>query len=264
MPNDNVAGDRGTRGNAFTLLTADNRYVSRHPNLPGAKFYKLITPRLAPARFAEYLVVAPSAGVAWTTEPGYEHFLFGRSGEAVLHSGDATHEFGHGGFAYLPADVRFSVEAHADAEVLWLKRKYEEWPELAAPATVFGRLDDVPATETAVPGLTRQELIDPTDGAFDFNISLMDFGPDVALSQIEIHDEEHGLYMTRGRGDYHLAGGQYPVQTDDFIYMAPYCPQGFRAGPEGASYLLYKDVYRDGFAGLTRRPRGAPSRRPSR
>jgi glyoxylate utilization-related uncharacterized protein len=29
--------------------------------------------------------------------------------------------------------------------------------------------------------------------------------------------------------------------------MAPYCPQGFRAGPGGASYLLYKDVYRDGF-----------------
>ena len=29
--------------------------------------------------------------------------------------------------------------------------------------------------------------------------------------------------------------------------MAPYCPQGFAAGPEGAEYLLYKDVWRDGF-----------------
>ena len=38
------------------------------------------------------------------------------------------------------------------------------------------------------------------------------------------------------------------VERDDFIYMAPYCPQSFVAsGTEPAEYLLYKDVYRDGF-----------------
>jgi (S)-ureidoglycine aminohydrolase len=247
MPINNIAGARGTRGNAFTLLTPDNRYVSRLPNLPGAKVYKLVTPRLAPARFAEYLVVAPDEGVAWTVDPGYEHFLFGRSGTARLGLGEPVHELGGGGFAYVPAGVHFSVRADAGAEVLWLKRRYQAWPDIAEPTAAFGRLDDVPATATIVPGLTRQELIDPADGAYDFNISLMSFGPGVALSQIEIHDEEHGLYMTSGHGDYHLDGGQYPVQMDDFIYMAPYCPQGFQAGTEGASYLLYKDVYRDGF-----------------
>jgi (S)-ureidoglycine aminohydrolase len=247
MSDDNVAGERGTRGNAFTLLTPDNRYVSRLPNLPGAKFFKLVTPRLAPSRLAEYLVVAPADGVYWTVEPGYEHFLFGRSGEATLRARGTVHELTDGGFAYLPEGVRFTVDAGPDAEVLWLKRSYEVWPGLAAPAASFGRLADVAATETAVPGLTRQELIDPTDGAFDFNMSLMRFGPDIGLSQIEIHDEEHGLYMTSGDGDYHLDGGQYPVREDDFIYMAPYCPQGFKAGSGGASYLLYKDVYRDGF-----------------
>jgi (S)-ureidoglycine aminohydrolase len=247
MPIEDVAGARGTRGNAFTLLTPDNRYVSRLPNLPGAKLYKLVTPRQAPARFAEYLVVAPAEGVSWTVAPGFEHFLFGRSGNARIGLGEPVHELSGGGFAYVPPGVHFSVRSDAGAEVLWLKRRYQAWPGLAVPSAAFGRLDDVPATATLVPGLTRQELIDPADGAYDFNISLMSFGPDVALSQIEIHDEEHGLYMTSGHGDYHLDGGQYPVQTDDFIYMAPYCPQGFRAGPEGASYLLYKDVYRDGF-----------------
>jgi (S)-ureidoglycine aminohydrolase len=69
----------------------------------------------------------------------------------------------------------------------------------------------------------------------------------VALAQIEIHDEEHGLYMTSGGGLYHLDGEELEVVEDDFIYMAPYCPQGFRAGSRGGSYLLYKDVYRDGF-----------------
>jgi (S)-ureidoglycine aminohydrolase len=250
-----AAGQRGARGATFTLLTPENRYVSRLPNLPGAKLYKLVTPRLAPARFAQYLVVAPPQGVAWEVEPGYEHFLFGRSGSATVHAGrsatvhagDRTHALDGGGFAYLPSAHRFHVQADGDAEVIWLKRPYEQWPGLAAPEPTFGLLADVEATQTAVPGLTRQELLDPADPSYDFNVSLMSFGPGVGLSQIEIHDEEHGLYMTSGHGDYHLDGGEYPVQADDFIYMAPYCPQGFRAGPDGASYLLYKDVYRDGF-----------------
>ncbi len=266
-----AAGQRGARGATFTLLTPDNRYVSRLPNLPGAKLYKLVTPRLAPARFAQYLVVAPPQGVAWELEPGYEHFLFGRSGSATVHAGgsatvraggdaavsaggdaavsagDRTHALDGGGFAYLPSAHRFQVQADGDAEVIWLKRRYEEWPGLAAPQPTFGLLADIEATQTAVPGLARQELLDPADPSYDFNVSLMSFGPGVGLSQIEIHDEEHGLYMTSGHGDYHLDGGEYPVQADDFIYMAPYCPQGFRAGPDGASYLLYKDVYRDGF-----------------
>jgi (S)-ureidoglycine aminohydrolase len=242
-----VEGQRGTRGGTFTLLTPDNRYVSRLPNLPGAKLFKLVTPRLAPARFAEYLVAAPAQGVSWTVVPGYEHFLFGRSGGATIRAGDAVHALDGDGFALLPATLEFSVDAQGDSEVIWLKRKYEAWPGLSAPSALFGRLDEVPPTETAVPGLTRQELIDPADPAYDFNVSLMSFEPEVALHQIEIHDEEHGLYMISGDGDYHLDGGQYPVQSDDFIYMAPYCPQGFRAGPDGAAYLLYKDVYRDGF-----------------
>ena len=53
--------------------------------------------------------------------------------------------------------------------------------------------------------------------------------------------------MTAGGGLYHLADDDRPVEAEDFIYMAPYCPQGFRAGPDGGEYLLYKDVFRDGF-----------------
>jgi (S)-ureidoglycine aminohydrolase len=79
-------------------------------------------------------------------------------------------------------------------------------------------------------------------------MSLLSFDPGVGLAQIEIHDEEHGLYMTAGGGSYHLDGSEYEVREGDFIYMAPYCPQSFVAGADGvAEYLLYKDVYRDGF-----------------
>jgi (S)-ureidoglycine aminohydrolase len=117
----------------------------------------------------------------------------------------------------------------------------------SAPEPIWGHAADIEPQETVAPGLTRRELIDPTQPAFDFNMSLMEFKPGVELPFVEIHDEEHGLYMTAGGGSYVLDSDEHTVMAHDFIYMAPYCPQWFRAGDEGAEYLLYKDVYRDGF-----------------
>ncbi len=248
-----VPGDRGRRGLAYTLLTPANRYMSRLPSLPGAQYYKLVTPRMAPARFGQYLVVAGEDPVEWPIASGFEHFIFGLGGDATVTVAGAQEVDGgrfalsEGGYVYAGPAAELTLALAVGASLIMIKRRYESWPGIAAPGVVCGQLDALEATATAVPGLMRRELLDPANPAFDFNISHMEFGPDVALAQIEIHDEEHGLYMTSGGGLYHLDGDELPVIRDDFIYMAPYCPQGFRAGPEGGSYLLYKDVYRDGF-----------------
>jgi (S)-ureidoglycine aminohydrolase len=242
-----VPGDRGHRGLTYTLLTPANRYVSRTPDLPGAQYYKLVTPRLAPSKIGEYLIRAGDEAVETAVPPGFEHFIIGMGGTVTVRVDDQSIDLSDGGFVYLGPARFFAVAFTPGASVLAIKREYEPWRALPEPGPVQGRLSEVEATPTAVDGLRRRELIDPTDPAFDFNISHMEFGPDVALAQIEIHDEEHGLYMTSGGGLYHLDGDEHPVEKDDFIYMAPYCPQGFRAGPAGGSYLLYKDVYRDGF-----------------
>ena len=42
---------RGALGRGFTLLTPENHYASRLPSLPGAQVFKLVTPRMIPARF---------------------------------------------------------------------------------------------------------------------------------------------------------------------------------------------------------------------
>lgn len=242
-----VPDDRGRRGLAYTLLTPANRYASRLPSLPGAKLYKLVTPRRSPARFGQYLIEAGESGVSCSLAPGFEHFLFGLGGESAVALDSERHELGDGGFAYVPPSTRLGIVAGPGAALLWIKRPYEPWPGLERPVPVLGRLPDTPSDATSVPGLRRRELLDPADPAFDFNISHMEFDPGVELPQIEIHDEEHGLYVTAGDGLYHLDGDELPVAAHDFIYMAPYCPQGFRAGFEGGAYLLYKDVYRDGF-----------------
>jgi len=75
--------------------------------------------------------------------------------------------------------------------------------------------------------------------------------PGGSIGIVEIHHQEHGLFMLSGQGVYYLAGDCHEVVKGDYIYMAPYCPQSFYATGDGAaSYLLYKDVNRDGFGSL--------------
>ena len=241
-----IPGDRGRRGRTFTLLTPANRYVSRSPDLPGAQFFKLVTPRMAPARFGQYLLAGVEAPLVADIAPGYVHFLLGLAGAGSVRAGADRFDLADGGFAYAGPAQFVRLELEPGAEVVWIKRRWEPFKALAEPAPVGGHLSRVERTATSTPGLHRRELLDPAPPAFDFNISHMEFDPGAELTQIEIHDEEHGLLMTGGSGLYHLDGDELEVQAEDFIYMAPYCPQGFRAGSAGASYLLYKDVYRDG------------------
>lgn len=248
---------RGRRGPAYTLLTPANHYVSRLPALAAASVIKLVTPRLAPARIAQYLIafgadpaIEPGTAepVSWRVLAGYESFFFALdAGASLAWDGMAGFRLAPRSFAYVPAAMPFTLSGDPGARILWVKRRYQPWPGLDEPVATWGSAETVSATETATPGLHRRELIDPRDSRYDFNMTLMSFQPGVGLPQIEIHDEEHGLYMTAGAGAYTLERDVHEVQRDDFIYMAPYCPQGFVAGAEGAEYLLYKDVHRDGF-----------------
>jgi (S)-ureidoglycine aminohydrolase len=237
--------DRGRRGRGYTILTPANRYASRLPNLRDGLVFKLATPRLAPARFGQYLLAfEPGGGTRAPFAADLEDFLYVLRGEIALDDGAGMPA---GSWCYLPPGIGFGAQAVADApaELLWVKRAYEPWPGLDAPERDFGHRDDQPWQDTGVPGFRRRELLDPLDARHDFNMSLLAFGPGTGLDKIEIHDEEHGLYMTAGAGTYHLDGQDFPVEQDDFIYMAPYCPQSFLAADAPSEYLLYKDVFRD-------------------
>ena len=84
------------------------------------------------------------------------------------------------------------------------------------------------------------------DVAYDLAFNLLNFDPGVYFGFVESHIMEHGLYMLEGSGIYWLNGDYHEVQKDDFIYMAPYCPQFFYAtGWVEGRYLIYKDVNRD-------------------
>lgn len=235
---------------SYALVTPANHYPSRLPEYADQPVVKLLTPRFAPSRIGVQLVtLAPESSSAVLARPGCETFIYLLDGDVELAPafGSST-ALRAGGFAYVPPDAGFGVAAASGARALVVMRRYEPAIGLAAPGVRHGHRDDEAFAPTAVAGFTRRELLPVDDPAFDFAISLLRFEAGVGLANVEIHDEEHGLYVTEGAGTYLLGTDEHAVEAGDFIYMAPYCPQGFRASASGpAEYLLYKDTWRDGF-----------------
>jgi (S)-ureidoglycine aminohydrolase len=243
---------RGTLGHGYTVVTPANHYPSRLPELGDQPVVKLVTPRMAPSRIGEYLVSLDAGrGTTRRVGAGFERFFYVLDGAVALSTAASERRtLRAGGFAYLPSDAAYELVANdgGPARLLIVKRRYEGHAAHDAPAALSGHRDDEPFAATAVPGFTRRELLPVDDPAFDFAMSLLRFDAGVGLDKIEVHDEEHGLWMTEGAGTYVLGGDEHEVRAEDFIYMAPYCPQGFTASAGGpAEYLLYKDTWRDGF-----------------
>jgi (S)-ureidoglycine aminohydrolase len=241
---------RAATGALFYLLTPAARAPSRLAEVGNdTTVCKFVTPRHAPARFAEYLVeLEPGGGTQWPVGGDFEHFVFVLDGTVKTLVDGLARTMTPGTFIYLPDDQALVLENDSDAlcRVLWIKRRYEPLPGFARPPAVFD--DSAGFTEEEHPfGLWRRELLPANDPRHDFTMSIMRFEPNGDLGVVEMHEEEHGLYMTAGGGTYLLEDAQLPVEREDFIYMAPYCPQGFLAGPDGGEYLLYKDTMRDGF-----------------
>jgi (S)-ureidoglycine aminohydrolase len=243
---------RGVLGHGYTVVTPANHYPSRLPEFGDQPVVKLVTPRMAPSRIGQYLVVLDAGGgTTRRVGGGYERFFYVLDGEVVLTTAATRRRtLAAGGFAYLPPDMAYELQVGdaGPARLLIVKRVYESHAAHDAPAALSGHRDDEPFAATAVPGFTRRELLPVDDPSFDFAMSLLRFDAGVGLDKIEVHDEEHALWMTEGSGTYVLGGEEHDVGAEDFIYMAPYCPQGFTASADGpAEYLLYKDTWRDGF-----------------
>lgn len=148
---------------------------------------------------------------------------------------------------WLPPNTTYKVNNAADAEsrMVWMRRRFIEVPGLAIPNAIVANEKDVKGEPTDT--YMEQHLTPYYDDlGFDLGVNLQVFDPGSYFSMVEAHVMEHGLYMLYGQGLYWLNRDLLEVQKNDFIYMAPYCPQYFYAtGWTKSAYLLYKDVNRD-------------------
>ena len=174
---------------------------------------KLVTPRLAPSRIGEYLVSLPAgAGTVRPVAPGFETFLYGLDGRRGRDRRRRS-AVARGRRVRLPAgDRRLRAERRRrTGAAARAQAPLRAHPRRAGAGLLHGHRDDEPFAATPVPGFRRRELLPVDDPAFDFNMSLLAFDPGVGLATVEIHDEEHGLYMTAGGGVYLLEDERHEV-----------------------------------------------------
>ena len=235
----------------YSLLPASNRVYSQLPHFNGIQAQVLATPQLG-AKFVEHeLVFAGGGAMQKPIKQDLEQFLFVLEGGLDLSLQDKQHHLENGGFFWLPPNTEFSLSNSNNevARAIWIRRRYHEVEGIAIPDPIISHEQNVVAEP--VDTYMEQHLTPYEEKGFDMGINLQVFEPGEYFSFVESHIMEHGLYMLYGQGIYWLNDDFMEVKKNDFIYMAPFCPQYYYAtGWDKSAYLLYKDVNRDYTEGL--------------
>lgn len=203
----------------------------------------------APAMGAEFvqilLEMEPGGGTIRDRDEPLQHFFYVLNGRVNVTIDGIAHNLDAHGYAYVPVNSYCGFNAESEARMIWIRKPYEKI-DLTAPDAFVGSRDTVERSRPHTEGRYWQYLLPVDDLAFDMNVNILGFEPGNYFPYVETHIMEHGLFMLEGQGLYLLANEWHEAIVDDFIWMAPYCPQQFYCTGWGeAAYLLYKNVNRD-------------------
>jgi len=223
-----------------------NRVEHHLPGFEGVLAQVLSAPPQG-ANFVEHELLVESKGhtIKSRTEE-LEQFFFVLEGQLQFVAEGKAYKLRRGNFAWLPPNTSYAFKSASDSlsRMVWIRRRYIQVEGIAIPAPIIAHEEDVRSNPTDT--YMEQHLTPYEQLGFDMGINLQVFDPGTCFSFVEAHVMEHGLYMLYGCGSYWLNHDLIEVQKDDYIYMAPYCPQFFYSTGRGKSaYLLYKDVNRD-------------------
>jgi len=234
-----LGGTRSSRKTDHLLQTPDT--FVRTP-LPGAESVEFIV-HVAPQMGARFTQMTAEFSKGGTLGPApAQRFVYVLEGKLELSAGGKRYALAAGGYAYLPEGVAHRIQSHGAARAAVIEKPYQGLAGETAPEIVVGDESSVTATPLMGDKTLRVRSLMPDAEAYDFAVNTMTYDPGAALSMVEIHVMEHGLLMLEGGGIYRLGDSWYPVEAEDFIWMAPYCPQWFGAiGKKPAKYLIYKD-----------------------
>lgn len=242
------------------LLAPDGIVSAMPPGWRCAAFYTLISPAMG-AKVCQYHVELGAEGVGEGQTGGREWVLYVVNGAVNLATSDqkreaigfassgglgAASKLVAGGYAYLPPGTPYRIASEGqEASLLIFEKRYEELPDVSAPAVLLGNEAKVAGTPFLGDPAAMLQILLPDQPEFDLAVNIFKYAPGATLPFVETHVMEHGLLMLAGEGIYRLEERWYPVRAGDAIWMAPYCPQWFVAtGKEPASYIYYKDVNR--------------------
>lgn len=175
-------------------------------------------------------------------------FFFMVEGSCSLLLEDNKTVLEKGAYVYIPIGMEYAFkEAKGHTRLLTFHKKYSALNGYDIPSPIIGHANHMaPYEYEGDPDLLMQNLLpDSSNMSFDMAVNIFTYNPGAYLPFVETHVMEHGLMYLQGQGIYRLADDWYPVEKNDCIWMAPYCPQWFGAlGKEPAVYIYYKNVNR--------------------
>ncbi|HYO09061.1 MAG TPA: (S)-ureidoglycine aminohydrolase [Tepidisphaeraceae bacterium] len=227
----------------YAMLPLEGFPTSRLPSFPDAEARVLAAPALG-AGFVQYLIDLPAGKQgAFQGDDRLETFYYALSGDGEVRGHGAVRE---GGFGLLPPGASLGIRAGAKLRLIVLRKAYERAPGIEMFQPLHGSASTVKAEVWADNPHSRLQTLIPDDLRYDLAMNIFTFDPGHGLPYVETHVMEHGLLVLQGKGMYYLDGEWMEVESDDFIWMGPYCPQSFYAtGPTPARYLYYKNVNRE-------------------
>jgi len=240
----NPASSRSSVRSDHALIAPDSHVLSVLPGWPDCDCTVLISPHLG-AEFTQYISIMHPGASAGAAPSGVQRFFFVLEGQVNLEVEGKTHTLGQEHFAYLPPDIDYTIHTAHNSRLMVFEKPYEPIKGHPAPRPVIGNGADVDGVPyMGDPDALLQTLL-PEEMSFDMAINLFTFKPGATLPFVEVHIMEHGLLVLDGQGIYRLGDQWYPVEKNDVIWMAPYCPQYYVAsGKENTRYLYYKNMHR--------------------
>jgi len=233
----------------YFIEPQDSRCGWNHLNIKNTDLHVLVTPKQGSDYLLYELLMKPDGSSIEPFNDDMESFLFVIEGNIKIKVGSVSHELEPGGYAWAPPPqpLEFSENRKQAARVLWFRRPYQTIRALPAPDAIFGNEKDVTAI-AEVDLNPEKQLIPYENPAFDIAFNLIVVPPGGYYGLVEMHAWEHAMYMLDGEGLLYLNGQFHQVKENDFIYIAPYCPEFFCAlGMDGkpVRFLLYWDWNRE-------------------
>ncbi len=237
---------RNVVNSRYALLTPSGFVPSYLPGWEKAVCNVLISPAMG-ARFCQLLITLERDGRGAGNTGGNQYFIYVLSGTAAAVFADKRHRLEAGSYLYVPAGQDMRIESTAaGTRLLIFQKEYYSLPGTAKPGTIIAHERDIKGQPFLGNEDARLQVLLPDQPAFDMAVNIFTYQSGATLPFVETHIMEHGLMMLSGQGIYRLDADWHPVQTNDVIWMAPYCPQWFVAmGKTSASYIYYKDVNRE-------------------
>jgi (S)-ureidoglycine aminohydrolase len=230
--------------NRYALLTPSGFVPSMLPGWENVTCHVLISPAMG-ACFCQFLITLNKDGQGRGNTGDTEYFVYVVEGNASFMFNNKRNRLEAGSFVYVPPgqDIHFQG---SEARLLIFQKVYVPLHGTKPPDTIIGHAREVKGQPFLGNEDAKLQVLLADIPSFDMAVNIFTYQPGATLPFVETHVMEHGLMMLSGQGVYRLDADYHPVQTNDVIWMAPYCPQWFVAmGKTPASYIYYKDVNRD-------------------